>query len=227
VSPEKDIRTGDWKYRIEGLTADRCQVGVFFYVPAWTGRIHYRVREEPDSMSGTHNRGTCQCSNCGAAVTPERRNYRFTESGLSNVILHGVEVADCPKCGTSDVIIPRMAKIHRAIAQALANSPARLTGEQLRFLRKHLGLSGDQVGSYLHTDRTKISKWENEDDRIGQATDRLIRLLTASLDSELRPGVSAVAEHPPLISDKPGNLLELHVDVVSLATTFFAVSRAA
>jgi len=36
-----------------------------------------------------------------------------------------------------------------------------------------------------------------------------------------------VAEHPPLISDKPGNLLELHVDVVSLATTFFAVSRAA
>jgi len=30
MSPEKDIRTGDWKYRIEGLTADRCQVGVFF-----------------------------------------------------------------------------------------------------------------------------------------------------------------------------------------------------
>lgn len=178
-------------------------------------------------MNSKRSAGTHECTNCGAAVTPERRNYRYTESGLSNVILQGVEVADCPRCGTSDVLIPRMAKIHRAIAQALASSPARLTGEQLRFLRKHLGLSGDQLGSYLHTDRTKISKWENEDDRIGPATDRLIRLLTASLDSELRPGVSAVAEHLPQISDKPGNLWELHVDVVSLTTAFSAVSRAA
>jgi len=178
-------------------------------------------------MSTTRSAKTHECTNCEAKITPERRNYRYTESGLSNVILQGVEVADCPKCGNQDVIIPRMAKIHRAIAQALASSPARLTGEQLRFLRKHLGLSGDQFGSYLHTDRTKISKWENEDDRIGPATDRLVRLLAASLDSELRPGVSAVAEHLPQISDKPGNLLELHVDVVTLSTAFLAVSKAA
>src|SRR5713226_5299816 len=101
-----------------------------------------------------------ECTNCEEPVTPERRNYRYTESGLSNVILQGVEVADCPKCGNSDVIIPRMAKIHRAIAQALAQSPGRLTGEQFRFLRNHLGLSGDKLGCYLHTDKTKISKWE-------------------------------------------------------------------
>lgn len=30
VSPEKDIKTGDWKYRIEGLTADRRQIAVVF-----------------------------------------------------------------------------------------------------------------------------------------------------------------------------------------------------
>ena len=160
-------------------------------------------------------------------VTPERRNYRYHESGLSNVILKGIEVADCPKCGTSDAIIPRMAKIHRAIAQALANSPARLTGEQLRFLRKHLGLSGEQLGRYLHTDRTKISKWEHGEDRIGPATDRLVRLLAAALDSELRPGVSAIAEHLPEISDESGKVWELHVDVATLQTTFLSVSRAA
>ena len=178
-------------------------------------------------MKRTVGTGIHECTNCGAPVVPERRNYRYKESGLSNVILQGVEVADCPKCGNSDVVIPRMAKIHRAIAQALVGSPARLTGEQLRFLRKHLGWSGDQLGSYLHTDRTKISKWENEEDRIGPATDRLVRLLAASVDNELRPGVSAVAEHLPQISDKPGNLLELHVDVVTLSMAFLAVSRAA
>lgn len=178
-------------------------------------------------MSATRSEKTQECTNCGAAVDPERRAYRYTESGLSNVVLQGMDVADCEKCGTSAVMIPRMAKIHRAIAQAVVNSPARLTGEQLRFLRKHLGLSGDQLGRYLHTDRTKISKWENEDDRIGPATDRLVRLLAASLDNELRPGVSAVAEHLPQISDKPGNLWELHVDVVTLTTAFSSVSRAA
>jgi putative zinc finger/helix-turn-helix YgiT family protein len=170
---------------------------------------------------------THRCTNCEETAIPERRNYRYMESGLSNVVLQGVEVADCPKCGNSDVIIPGMAKIHHAIAQALAISPARLTGEQLRFFRKHLGLSGDELGRYLHTDRTKISKWENDEDQIGPATDRLIRLLVASLDNELRPGVSAIAEHLPQISDRPGSLLELHVDVTTLRWSFLAVSKAA
>ena len=168
-----------------------------------------------------------ECTQCGARVSPELRNYRYAESGISNVILQGIEVCDCPKCGNSDVLIPRMAKINRAMAQALANSPARLTGVQLRFLRKHLGLSGDQLGSYLHTDRTKISKWEGGEDRIGPATDRLVRLLAAALDSELGAGVSAIAEHLPQISDDSGKVWELHVDVTTLQTTFVSVSKAA
>ncbi|MGI8743568.1 MAG: helix-turn-helix domain-containing protein [Bryobacteraceae bacterium] len=103
----------------------------------------------------------------------------------------------------------------------------RLTGEQLRFLRKHLGLSGEQLGRYLQTDRTKISKWERGEDRIGPATDRLVRLLAAALDSGLRPGVSAIAEHLPEISDDSGKVWELHVDVATLQTTFLSVPRAA
>ena len=173
------------------------------------------------------NKKLHKCTRCGEPVNPEPRNYRYLESGLSNVILQGIEVADCPKCGNEDAIIPRMAKIHRAIARALTLSPSRLTGEQIRFLRKDLGFSGDQLGKYLHTDKTKISKWEGGEDRIGPSSDRLIRLLAASLDAELRPGVSAVAEHLPLISDESGGIRELHVDVTTLQTAFLAVSKAA
>jgi putative zinc finger/helix-turn-helix YgiT family protein len=167
------------------------------------------------------------CSNCGARVVPELSNYRYSESGVSNVILQGIQTAECAKCGNSDVMIPRVAAIHRAIAQALVTSPVRLTGEQLRFLRRHLGLSGDQLGRYLHTDKTKISKWESGEDRIGPVTDRLVRLLVTTLDSELRPGATAVAEHLPEISDESGKVRELHVDVRTLRTAFTAVSRAA
>jgi putative zinc finger/helix-turn-helix YgiT family protein len=168
-----------------------------------------------------------ECTNCGAQVLPECRNYRYAESGLPNVILQGIEVADCPVCGNSDVSIPRVARIHCAIAQALVNSPARLTGGQLRFLRKRLGLSGEELGRYLHTDKTKISKWETGEDRIGPVTDRLVRLLTTSLDSELRSQVAAVAENLQKILDQPGMDWELRVDVDSMQTAFLSVSKAA
>lgn len=175
-------------------------------------------------MSGASK---ARCTSCGEPVNFERRNYRYTESGVSNVILQGIEVAECSICGNSEAIIPQMARIHTAIARALAKSPARLTGEQFRFLRKHLGMSGEELSHYLHTDRTKISKWERGEDSIGQATDRLVRLLMASLDSELRAGVAAVAEHLPRISNDSGNDWELHVDAATLQTSFTAVSRAA
>jgi putative zinc finger/helix-turn-helix YgiT family protein len=168
-----------------------------------------------------------KCSSCGEQVIPHAPPYRYAESGLPNVVLQGVDVADCAHCGNSDVSIPRIAKVHRAIAQAIANSPARLTGMQLKFLRKHLGLNGDDLGRYLHTDKTKISKWETGEDRIGPATDRLIRLLAAALDVELRSYVGTVAEHLPHVSDESGDAWELHLDVTTLQTAFLRTSRAA
>ena len=168
-----------------------------------------------------------ECANCGRTVTPERRNYRYTESGLSNVILQGVEVADCPACGHSDVTIPHLAKIHRAIALALANSPVRLTGEQLRFLRKHLGYSGEELAKYLHTDKTKISKWERGEDAIGSSSDRLIRLLVAALDKDLSGNVSSIAAYLLEISDDSGKNWELHIDIGSLISSFFSARTAA
>jgi putative zinc finger/helix-turn-helix YgiT family protein len=168
-----------------------------------------------------------KCVNCGEPVTPDRRSYRYTESGVSNVVLQNVEIADCTKCGHSDVIIPRVAGIHRLIAGALLRSPARLTGEQLRFLRKHLGMTGGQFAKYLHTDRTKISKWERGEDRIGPSTDRLVRLLVAALDKELRPAVADVANWLGSISDESDTLRELHIDAPTLTASWYAVRHAA
>ena len=170
---------------------------------------------------------THECTNCGQLVTPEISNYRYTESGLSNVILKGITIAACPACGNSDVIIPRIAKIQRALARAIAKSPTSLTSEQFRFLRNHLGRTGEELARYLHTDKTKISKWERGEDRIGPATDRLMRLLATALDSELSPGVLSVAEHLPQISDDTRKSWEIHLDIATLQTSFLAVSHAA
>ena len=192
-----------------------CRAGVIVTAP------------EPDIRNAKMKRKSHECTNCGEGVTPGRRNYRYSESGISNVILQGLDVTDCPKCHNVEVTIPRMTKIHRAIALALANYPARLTGEHLRFLRTHLGMSGEQLGRYLHTDKTKISKWERGEDPIGPATDRLIRLLAAVLDSDLRAEVARIARHLPDISDEPGKAWEIHIDVETLQASFLATFRAA
>lgn len=167
------------------------------------------------------------CANCGRPVTAAPANYRYSECGLPNVILQGVTLAACRKCGHENVSIPRPAKVHRAIARALANSPARLTGAELRFLRKHLGLNGAGFARFLHTDKTKISKWETGQDRIGPATDRLVRLLVVALDKDLAPHAAAVAGHLPRIADEPGSEWELHLDARTLRATFLRVRRAA
>lgn len=165
--------------------------------------------------------------NAVSRLHPQRCHYRYTESGLSNVVLQNVEVAYCPKCGNTDVFIPRMARLQAAIFQAIVVSPVRLTGEQLRYARKHLDLSGEELSGYLHTDKTKISKWERGQDRIGPATDRLFRLLAAALDQELRPLALVIAQHLPQISDEPGENRELHVDVNTFRASFVHVKKAA
>lgn len=170
---------------------------------------------------------THECSVCGQPAKLRRQNHRYTESGLPNVVLQDIEVAECPHCGNEDVLIPRLEKIHRAIAQAIAQSPTRLTGEQLRFLRTHLGFTGDKLGSYLHTDRTKISKWERSEDPIGPATDRLLRLLVAILDADIRPAASQVAEHLPLINDDSGADNEIRINAQTLQASFVKASAPA
>ncbi len=167
------------------------------------------------------------CTDCGQPVAPERRNYRYLESGLSTVILKGIEIANCPNCGNQDITIPRIGKVHRAIAEALASSPYRLTGEQVRFLRKYLGCHTEDFASYLHADAATISKWESGEETPGPEADRLIRLLAVALDKGLRPAISAIAGHLPHISDAPGTGKELHLNVDTLHGAFYTFSVAA
>ena len=170
---------------------------------------------------------TFECSDCGNPIRYRRRNYLFTESGLHDVVLQDLDVADCSICGNFQVSIPRLNKILRAIASAIENSPTRLTGPQLRFLRTHLELSGDQFAKYLHTDKTKISKWENGEDRIGPTNDRLIRLLVAALDKDLIENVPAIVAHLPNISDDPNQSWTLNIYVENLTYSYEPIRSAA
>ena len=126
-----------------------------------------------------------KCPVCGTDARVKREDYKFTELGLKNVVLKGIEVISCPECGLSPRI-PRMNDLMRTIAIAVILRPGRLAGEEVRFLRKHLGLTAERFSEVLGVDKTTISKWENDEDPVGTQSDRLIRLTALALGDGLQ-----------------------------------------
>jgi putative transcriptional regulator len=121
-----------------------------------------------------------KCRTCGKAeMTTRTETYLYTESGLPNVVLVGVEVRRCPSCGHHELVLPRVTELHRTIAQAVIHKPARLSGAEVRYLRKYLGWSGADFARHVGVDASTVSNWENDKDPIGSSSDRLLRLMVA------------------------------------------------
>lgn len=121
-----------------------------------------------------------KCRTCGKAeMTTRAETYLYAESGLPNVVLVGVEVRRCPSCGHHELVLPRVTELHRTIAHAVIHKRARLSGPEVRFLRKYLGWSGADFARHVGVDPSTVSNWENDKDPIGPASDRLLRLMVA------------------------------------------------
>ena len=120
------------------------------------------------------------CVSCGHAMNTRRENYQYTASGLPHVTLVGVEVSRCPRCGETEVAIPRIEDLHRAIARTLIEQRARLIAPEIRFLRKHLGWSGVDFAAHMGATPETVSRWEKGAVPLGAASDRLLRLMVAS-----------------------------------------------
>jgi DNA-binding transcriptional regulator YiaG len=100
--------------------------------------------------------------------------YKYTECGLRNVRLsNGYKVHDTPY--GKAVSITDVEGLHRAIGHAIARKP-RVTGSELRFLRKELGWSQKMLATFLGVSEQIVSLWERKG-RITKTADRLVRLV--------------------------------------------------
>jgi len=100
--------------------------------------------------------------------------YHYTESGLRNVWLaNGYTVRKFE--GEESVAINDADELHRAIGRALACKPC-LTGLEVRFLRKELGLSQKRLADMLGSTEQTVSLWERKG-RMPKGLDRILRAL--------------------------------------------------
>jgi putative zinc finger/helix-turn-helix YgiT family protein len=121
-----------------------------------------------------------KCRICNKAeLTARTETYRYAESGLPNVVLVGVQVRRCTACGHHEIVLPRVTELHGTIALAVIRKPARLSGPEVRYLRKYLGWSGTDFAKHMGVDPSTVSNWETEKDPIGPTSDRLLRLMVA------------------------------------------------
>ena len=76
------------------------------------------------AMDGNVSKNMKICNECGGPVEREKKDYRFVESGLDNVVLRNIEVDICPKCGDS----PRIHRINDVLLTIAAGLIAKPSG---------------------------------------------------------------------------------------------------
>jgi len=119
------------------------------------------------------------CPNCQQLRKTHAGKYHYTESGLQNVWLLGVEIFKC-NCGEKFAIIPCLEELHKLIAMIILKKEDQLSGREIRFLRKHMGLKAKDFAKQIGVMNVTVSRWEREETIPPQPIDRLIRFFYAT-----------------------------------------------
>lgn len=138
-----------------------------------------------------------KCLECGANTKARRsHDYQYTESGLTNVVLSGITVHMCEKCQTAYPELPAVQSLHAAIAKHFLFRREGLCGEEVRFLRKEMGIKAKDFAEMLGVTKVAVSRWENSQQPLAAITDRLIRcvFLLHRLKQRPRAEIKALLE---------------------------------
>ena len=103
------------------------------------------------------------------------KEYRYTESGLNNVIVKGAHIL-VDDAGERCVTIPNINGLHKAIASGIVYRHSTMTGKELRFLRSEMGMTQAELAAMVHREPLAISRWERAEIPIDSNAEALIRL---------------------------------------------------
>ena len=126
-----------------------------------------------------------KCELCSSSMVTRKATseqpHRYELSGLDNVYLVGIEVRECQKCGAEVPIIPKIAGLHKAIAKHLMFKNKLLTGKEIKFLRKNVGIQAKEFAALIGVDPSHLSRLENgKTATLSSATDKLARAVVAA-----------------------------------------------
>jgi DNA-binding transcriptional regulator YiaG len=118
-----------------------------------------------------------KCVMCGASTRPPRLE-RVPYRAAPHVTLDGVAVLACSNsdCGETYTEYPDLTGIESRVAEALAARGGRLDGQSVRFLRRWLGWSGQDMALHLSVQPETVSRWETDAVLMAVPTENLLRM---------------------------------------------------
>ena len=120
-----------------------------------------------------------KCPSCDQMQETTKGDYQYLESGLDNVLICGIELFNCKNCGEKSALIPNILEIHKTIGKCLLEQKRRLTGKEIKFLRKHMAMRGKVFAELIGVDNATVSRWENGKENPSDVADRCIRMFYA------------------------------------------------
>jgi hypothetical protein len=118
-------------------------------------------------------------------------------------------------------IVPDIQGLEAAIAVARAMVPDKLSGKEIRFLRKALGQKGAELARFLDVRAETLSRWENGKEVITTNAERVLRFRVVADLRDRAPGVEvdigavmSIKPSPFRLSTLPTTLIFEHVSAV-------------
>jgi len=134
-----------------------------------------------------------KCYKCGKADLQSKHGvHEYRSAGLPYpVVLLGIPLEKCPNCGEEVVTIPDPEGLHRVLALTMVEADRPLLAQEVRFLRKLLDKSAEDMGSLMGVDEKTLSRWENGKQKMGKVAERLLRLM---VHQKLAPEATTFAD---------------------------------
>lgn len=137
---------------------------------------------------------TWKCLRCdGLRAKTARESAPFNDI-LPGVVLLNVEVTRCEDCGNREVEVPHLENLMKAVACAVVKTGGRLTGDEVRFLRTFLELSGVELAELMDSTPSTVSRWENNRTPVGRTADLLLRTIARGEVEPIDPDRQSMLE---------------------------------
>ena len=134
------------------------------------------------------------CGKCGGdgrmRPIPRYQARKELMGGMHVELIDVVQTLVCDKCGTVlRTDIPDMPGLIAAVSVGRAKERIKLTGQEIRFLRKAVGLTAKELARDLDVSEETVSRWENGHLAIGNSVERILRWKVCNALQERAPAI--------------------------------------
>jgi len=127
-----------------------------------------------------------ECMECGGSMTLSVEPHQYDAGGVI-VLIENARIWSCEACRDEELEIQNLQGLHGAIAGFILRERRPLTGPELRWLRKFIGIPRDLFAPATQVSAETLRAWEEEetpDRRYAHAIRSIARLRARITDFE-------------------------------------------